>query len=126
MFKNRIDFLNDAIAYYWGKPERRCTMGGDNTNCAYSASGESDGCAIGRHLSKELAKELDENMVGESGVSNFLVFEKLPKWMRSLGQEFLLNCQSLHDDMYLSTCDKLIVIDLMDGFVDIDQIIFPS
>ena len=62
----------------------------------------SDGCAIGRKISKRLAKKLD-NSIGLGGddgasVSSDSIFELLPQKLQKLGQDFLSDIQDFHDD----------------------------
>jgi hypothetical protein len=94
----QTEFLLDELEYYTTDTNRRCVDGGA---CTYSPAkvskvGISQGCAIGRHLTPELQEELDERG-GYSGVSNPDIFPRLPDNLKELGQNFLYNCQSLHD-----------------------------
>lgn len=52
------------------------------------------GCAIGIHLTKEKAKELD-NVPGGSPVG--LIFNRLPIALKKLGKHFLRDIQFWHD-----------------------------
>lgn len=90
----RKEFLKDTLDYYSADPSRRCKIG----NCAYSSKTikhpNSEGCAIGRHLSISLAKKLDkEDLTVESPE----IFKRLPKKLKLLGQDFLRDVQVLHD-----------------------------
>lgn len=92
----RQEFLQDLLDYYTVDPIKRRCMN-EAGKCFYTPiSTFTDGCAIGRHLDKELQHEFDNDGVPKS-VSEFSVFHKLPQWMKDLGQDFLLECQILHD-----------------------------
>ena len=125
-FETRIDMLNDAIAYYWGKPERRCVN--DIGNCVYypPTGSQSEGCAIGRFLTPELARKLDNAEDNNSGVIYSNIFQQLPTWMKDLGQNFLKDLQILHDERRFENCDKDYILDFMDRYVNVDKIIFPN
>lgn len=90
--QKRAFYLNDMVAYYNG--ETRCTTEG---RCQYTPTEFSEGCAIGRRLPLDLCTQLDLGTKGLYGVNNDIVFERLPKWMKELGQDFLTSCQQLHD-----------------------------
>ena len=96
----RLEFLEDTIKYYSEDTSRRCLDGGF---CLYSpinaCNNNSEGCAIGRHLTPKLQLLLDKTE-NNSSVGNGKVFKKLPKWMRELGQDFLSDMQELHDEEY--------------------------
>jgi len=118
-FDNRIDMLNDAIAYFWGKPERKCIV--DNL-CSYVASDTSEGCVIGRLLDKDLARKLPHESVG--GVSG--TYKLLPEWMKLLGMDFLYSMQTLHDSSYFADMHKDGVIYYMKDYVDVSLIVYPE
>lgn len=91
----QTEFLLDMLKYYCEDPSRRCIS---PTNlCKYHPSTinhlTSEGCAIGRHLSKELAIELDN----EELTDVMSIFDKLPSELQKLGDDFLQNVQELHD-----------------------------
>lgn len=88
--EKRIKFLDDTIEHFHAHNRGMEKLSG---NCSYVA-----GCAIGRHIPKSLADELD-CMCGDTStsVSNIVIFEKLPPDMRELGKEFLSHIQGLHD-----------------------------
>ena len=125
-FNSRIDMLNDAIAYYWGKPERFCVD--DVGKCKYypPTGSQSDGCAIGRFLEPELARKLDNQEDYKSGVSSDNIFQQLPSWMKDLGQDFLTDLQFLHDSKYFEKGQKDYIIRHMNSYVNVDEIIFPN
>lgn len=62
--------------------------------CVYSHKCNG-GCAIGRKIPQALAKRLDR--LG-SGVGDDCIFDSLPPRLRRLGQDFLKNVQTLHDE----------------------------
>lgn len=93
----KLEFLEDTVAYYSEDVNRRCRGA---VNCYYSPKnadkiGISEGCAIGRHLKDSLKEKLDDTE--ESGVNTTVIFNKLPKKLRQLGQDFLTDIQILHD-----------------------------
>jgi hypothetical protein len=99
-FNTREEVLQDAIDYYWGKPERRCVK--EHGTCSYIPQGESEGCAIGRLVSPEIAEELGKNGYGICVISQF---EKLPEWMKVMRQKFWVKMQVLHDCRYFANKD---------------------
>ncbi len=65
--------------------------------CVYSPTGDSVGCAIGRHIdNKNLCAAFDT--ANRSGVANHEIFSQLPAGLAILGQGFLSDVQSLHDN----------------------------
>jgi hypothetical protein len=121
IFESRIELLNDAIDYYWGRPDRKCidpVMG----TCQYRASQTSEGCAIGRLLDPVLAASLQQTM----GVNSDTIFNQLPEWLRSMGQNFLKSLQDLHDWRTFIEMNKKEVFNEMKDHVDLDLIIFPN
>ena len=100
-YMNRIEFLRDTINYYSDDTNRRCI---ENRMCYYSPekigkSEISNGCAIGRHLSREDANFIDN--IGVMDVKRIIndpiLSQKLPEWMKDLGTSFLYDVQLLHD-----------------------------
>jgi hypothetical protein len=122
-FKTREEVLQDTLNYFWGKPERKC-KDENSGSCVYRPIGESEGCAVGRHLSLKLANELDGGPF--MGVGNAKVFKKLPKWMQALGQPFWVVMQFLHDNSYFALKDKWLVTSHMGKYVDMSKITFPE
>jgi hypothetical protein len=120
-FKTREEFLQDNLNYFWGKPEHQCKEG---KGCFYSPKRESEGCAIGRHLSLKLANKLDVEQ--ETGVVNDNIFNHLPKWMQALGHDFLVEMQALHDTGIFVEKKKIVVNCKMKSFVDMSKITFPE
>ena len=109
--ERREEFLMDTVNYYSANPaERRCIN--EDGSCCYAPVGDSksEGCAIGRHLPRALAKKLDANYMGT--VWRINTWNMLPRELQSLGQEFLRDIQNLHDnalswyDQNLAGCIK--------------------
>ena len=100
-----LELLEDTIKYYSENTERRCSS---EDGCYYSPitigkEGISDGCAIGRHLDKEFAlqidKDYDELNIKSLMKSKFIGNEdKFPDWMIKMKLDFLVSLQNLHDD----------------------------
>lgn len=92
--ERQIAFLDDTAKHY--NIFNRNDIHGE---CRYlPINDSSEGCAIGRYLDKCLAKRMDEREFGSPGVSNMTLFNKLPTWMKEMGNSFLCNIQILHDD----------------------------
>lgn len=101
--QKRLDFLNDMIDYYSENPvERRCTN--EERGCFYSPETinlpNSEGCAIGRKLPRDLANTIDKN--GEYDITSVFddpgYFPLIPEELKCLGVDFLLLVQGLHDN----------------------------
>lgn len=93
----QIDFLNETTAHYTLK-----NRGYNGDHCEYSPIiGISEGCAIGRKIAdKKLCSDLDSGKFDCCfGVSSNSVFAVIPKELQELGQDFLAEIQSLHDDV---------------------------
>lgn len=96
----RDEFLLDMLEYYVPDPvNRRCVN--ENEECRYSPvtfgiQDRSEGCAIGRKLSPELAKEIDD-AEGSIGIEDVLGRYELPEYMNDDNSTFLRKCQVLHD-----------------------------
>lgn len=119
-FQTREELLQDAINYYWGRPERRCVN--EYGDCQYIASATSEGCAIGRLLTPELAESLNPN----SGIFDNNVWCRLPSWLEAMGQDFLHYMQRLHDGQYFVNRSEYQVNSYMETFVDMNIITFPE
>ncbi len=106
--EKRLAFLNDTLAYYEADPAiRRNAALGDNTGfgnyaeCTYAPRhAGTEGCAIGRHLPLELAKQFDHNP-HDTSVGNTVIFNQLPDVLKELGKVFLGDMQRLHDRPWL-------------------------
>ena len=93
----RRAFLDDTINYYNSKNRSMISKPDGFERCLYlPAHDNTAGCAIGRHLPIELAKQLDLNEL-ESSISNRKNFELIPTWMQEMGKDFLSFVQELHD-----------------------------
>jgi hypothetical protein len=86
--EKQLEFLEETINHFNSENRGYNEYKG---MCTYS-----DGCAIGRKLSKELCKTLDK-CEGITGVSCKSIFNELPQELRELKQDFLEHIQSLHD-----------------------------
>ena len=95
--QRQIKFLNDTVAHY-RLDNRSTSVGG--MRCLYLAKDDStEGCAIGRHLPKDLAMRMDDRLFGNPGDwNNEILFNELPSWMKEMGRNFLIEIQSLHDN----------------------------
>lgn len=82
--QKQFDFLNDTINHFNSN-----NRGIDQytKQCSYK-----NGCAIGRHLSKKLVKTIKNYVVDDNEVYN-----KLPRKLKELTKEFLMDVQNLHD-----------------------------
>ncbi len=106
---NKEEFLLDMLDYYTVDPEgRRCR---DENNCYYSPETvhkpTSEGCAIGRHLNADLAKQLDDEKAGYIIDVFDVHINDLPEWMLTVGEQFLSSCQTLHDSNIYWTDNEL-------------------
>ena len=118
-FETREELLQDAINYFWGKPERWCVKDGNTNLCQYIPNATSEGCAIGRLLPIEVTQSLPNKSVQE-------VFNELPEWMQKLGANFLGLVQECHDFQVFATKDEDQVFNRLSGYVDMTKIVFPS
>lgn len=96
---DRKQVLEDTIDYYSEDVNRRCKKS-NSSQCYYSPKtigkeGISEGCAVGRLLSDKLKEEIDENYPDGQSVSG--IFNELPSEIQSLGEDFLMSLQRLHD-----------------------------
>lgn len=100
-----LELLEDTIKYYSENTERRCSS---DDGCYYSpiTIGKEDvskGCAIGRHLDKDFALEIDKDYdelnIKSLMKSKFIGNEdKFPDWMIKMKLDFLVSLQDLHDN----------------------------
>ena len=122
-FSTRIDLLNDAIAYYWGREERKCYNSFIGCCTYYPTTPQTDGCAIGRLIPLKLCKMLDKT---GDGISYDGAFAKLPLWLQLLGQNFLTKLQALHDSNDFVYKNKEGIMYKMMDYVNVSKIIFPD
>ena len=90
--EKQLEFLNDTISHF------NSTNRGINKtvgNCSYVA-----GCAIGRHLPKELCERFDSGDYKYTAILNLNIFNQLPDNLKELTIEFLDQIQGLHDREY--------------------------
>jgi hypothetical protein len=126
-FSTREEVLQDTINYYWGKPERKCVELGV---CKYPPVGESEGCAVGRLVPREIADKLDER---GSSISDEVQFNLLPEWMKEMGHQFWYKLQRMHDDGLLAKQDSAEVEKIVSNLcvdtnicIDMSKITFPE
>jgi hypothetical protein len=101
-FESKENYLVDLLDYYSVSPEERRCVG--SPQCFYSPITlnklTSEGCAIGRNMTPENAKKLDElepdGMWYSDCVTKYR--ELFPKEMLLLNTMFLQRCQGFHDD----------------------------
>lgn len=84
--QTRLQFLTETINYY-NSTNRGVLKSG---LCSYVL-----GCAIGRHLTSELAAKLE---LSNFGVAHPEMFKQLPENLQKLGESFLREIQILHDN----------------------------
>ena len=123
VFNTKEEVVQEAIDYYWNKPERRCLD--ENMHCVYYPSGQSDGCAIGRYIDTELAENLDESLT----VCSPLVLAMLPKWLTEMdndGTGFLLSLQKCHDLDYFRDSQLGNFKSRLEEHVNIESLKFPT
>lgn len=94
--QKRTEILEDTIKHY--NINNRCAV---LEVCYYNPTstnmeGKSEGCAIGRLVSKRLSLKMDKTSV-DGGISNPELFTLLPKKLQVLGVDFLVDLQNLHD-----------------------------
>ena len=101
----RQEFLDFTINHF--------SENGSAIDNSYSA-----GCAIGIHLNKEKAMELDKNICGSSPVG--LIFNKLPITLKKLGKHFLRDIQQWHDKRLHWNEYKTLVPNIGKSFISLD------
>lgn len=118
----RIEFLKDTISIY-NENNRAISSTG---YCCYSVTNSSPGCAIGRHLPKELAAELDMYAVSPTdgsfipaSVMQAVFSGKIPNWMAEMGSNYLQAIQYLHDHTFHWNADGMTAL----GKAEVDSII---
>lgn len=87
--KAQMQFLNDTKKHF-----NKNNLGvAENGWCKYS-----EGCAIGRHLDKNLAIDLDSHGdILNIKLNHLEYYDLIPKSLKELGIEFLKDIQELHD-----------------------------
>lgn len=90
--KQRLEFLEESIAYYSADTRRRAVVG---DSCQYRTSNRKNcrKCMIGRHIPENKYRVL---MEGQS-VSSSVVLNSLPLEVSQLGETFLDDLQHFHD-----------------------------
>lgn len=121
-FETREALLQDAIDYYWGKPEHQCLIEGSPTVCSYIPSKTSEGCAIGRLVELDVAEKLQET--NES--INDSLFALLPEWLQAMGFDFICALQKCHDNNIFKDKEKMVLEHRLGKYVDLSQIKFPE
>lgn len=101
--QKQLAFLDDTIKHY--NSNNLCID--QDGFCCYSPEtlklgDKSEGCAIGRHLTKEVALQIDTipspNYDVGTSVENNEIFNLLPVSLKELTQKFLYAIQMLHDN----------------------------
>ena len=92
-----LQLLESTISYF--NSQNLCVVDG---GCFYSPiSDKTEGCAIGRHLTKKAKKAFDKCNNGNTQIRAVFENESLkkmaPKWMQKMDISFLVNMQQLHD-----------------------------
>lgn len=118
------DFILDFLNYYTNDCTRR-VIGVHNhlhkREHIYRKSPNSQGDPVGRHLSDDLAEEID-TIIGAGFVDDFPeeVYNRLPSWMQELDLKVITQIQSIHDDdsywdgnKGLSELGKKVISDLL-------------
>jgi len=90
--ETKEQMLVETVVYYATDTSRRNTDLNDTCKY-YPLHDNTEGCAIGRYLSEELAKKLDKDDL--SGVS--YKFNELPVELQKLDKYYLERIQNLHD-----------------------------
>jgi hypothetical protein len=91
--RKRREFLEEMVEHFSNNPRAMNNQG----DCVYSRD-INGGCAIGRKMSADLAKEFDliGNGIGVR-ISDCQLFDRLPPELSVLGVDFLTECQDMHD-----------------------------
>lgn len=91
--EQRLEFINETAAHF--NLNNRAIRGNDV--CVYSHQ-FNGGCAIGRHLTAELADNLDANFTSTGSPAGVhAVWTYLPAELTALGEGFLAAAQAFHD-----------------------------
>ena len=93
----QLRLLKETVDYYSVDPINRRSLLPGSLLCVYSPHAKSQGCAIGRLISKELAKYFDRDSpaIGTPVVDD--VFHELPIDLQKLGLNYLVELQVFHD-----------------------------
>lgn len=85
--KARLKFLDETVNHF-----NLNNRGIKGDSCSYEA-----GCAIGRHLNKDLGAVMDKQF--ETCITSIPtdIYTQLPEWLKHLGIHFLQQVQELHD-----------------------------
>ena len=109
----KLAVLEDTITYYSEDPKRRCKQGKACFYSGKSVKADTEGCAIGRLLPKEVSEFLDETGYGgweDEENAYFMLssseynkhketMKSLPAWFKSLDTgNFFQRLQNLHDE----------------------------
>jgi hypothetical protein len=121
-FETREALLQDALDYYWGKPERQCLVKGYDTMCSYTPSETSEGCAIGRLVELDVAEKLQET----NSTINGSLFPLLPEWLQAMGHNFLYALQTCHDKGHFKHKAEETIRRYLGVYVNFSQIKFPE
>lgn len=85
----QLMFLDDTVKHFNSNNRGVDVI---NDTCSYT-----EGCAIGRHLPKELCIRFDSDP-NDQCVYSPNIFNELPDWMKELTSSFLSAIQNFHDD----------------------------
>ena len=91
------EFLDNTVAHYTSK--NRCVN--EDGLCVYASTSTSEGCAIGRWMNPEIAKEIDKGAATVDINIREVIKEYpgcLPEFMNRYSVDFLMAVQRLHDD----------------------------
>lgn len=89
--EEKLQLLKETVEWYSEDPKgRRCIVNG-----VFKYGGVSEGCAVGRLMTPEERKLLDDNDV--KGLVTIEDFLKLPTQVQEWGKTFLRGLQTLHD-----------------------------
>jgi hypothetical protein len=121
--EKRLVFLEETASFY--NLANRSTQlvklynNKEDMRCVYRTS-DGRSCAIGRHISDELAIELDK--FPDPSISHSEILDKLPDELKNLGKHFLFFIQDLHDrksywsEIGLSSLGEIRLMDIKKDF----------
>ncbi len=93
-------FLLDEILFFsLNYNERRCYSNKKGI-CQYEPQGgNTEGCAIGRHLTTEAQRAWDDSSKHIWSIwQDKDLLSMAPEWMQKMDNKFLCECQNLHDE----------------------------